>query len=358
MKKTTIRTVTILLGISVIWLGGFYYFMSRDTRTWQKSVLQPTIQKIYHDTDLNVIAIKYDNSKNERSDDFEGIEQVEDQVIVPRIQLQQLYDKDDPVKYGKNRMKTEHFYLDVYPLENGKPKKSKSIDVKKIIEEAMPEYSPIAVGRVFLAGQRKIAIIKVYNRTTGKEYEAVTLDLESEKLLQDDEWQWDEDKSADQSLVRATNFAELIDEYGVDLIGYSTIGKVNIYDYFYDTKGKKVKRKAGWEELPILQEYPELSGFFDVEKGKTASCLFIDEKVTGEQLVTWFYPANKNVFSSLILNRWESIDEQEQKISSLKKFNQYYKYSPDNYEETKAKEREKEELRKQNQQEQTETTEE
>lgn len=215
----------------------------------------------------------------------------------------------------------------MYTIENGGMEKSKSIDVKKVIEKAEPHLSPVDCRSLFLSEQRKIAGVNVYNKTTGKEEEVVYLDIETEEIYQDRP-KMDNNYTGKQALVTATNFSQLTSTYGVDFINSSNASGINILDYFLDNKNETVNRAADWETLPVLKVYPELKGYFEVEKDKTRAQLYLDEQLTGEEIIAWIYPENKNVFDELILENYESIDNEKHRISSLEMFNQYYVNAP------------------------------
>lgn len=78
----------IVLGISGLWLGVSYYFMSKSASPeWRTEIQHTTIHEMYHHSEDKVTAIKYDVSKNSQERFFNNIERLRDQLVIPRAQI-------------------------------------------------------------------------------------------------------------------------------------------------------------------------------------------------------------------------------------------------------------------------------
>lgn len=333
MKKKTIVFLGILLSISIVWFIGFYFFMEKtqDTLEWQTATWNTTLEKIYHDPKTNTTAVKYSTDKNEEDYSYGTVQRIEEYLLTASYQIQRLYDGEEPVNYGRNRVKTDYFYIDLYSLKSGSTVKERSIDIEKILKETNTNYSAISFQEAYVYNGKSLIEISVFNNNIG-EYEDVTIDVATEKIVNTDQ----QEKQADyeHDLITATNFDKLIEVYGLSIEGYSGQTELLVKHAQFDFE--EDERIKSLEKMPLLQNNSDLKEFFQVDKDQTYARIFLPEK-SGEELLKGLYPADKDVFEQLRLESY-TIDGEDHKINSIEQFNQYYKYSPENYEATLAEE--------------------
>lgn len=317
MKKDWIIPILAISIIGfVIWLNIHEY--TKTVINIQKAIPAKIIA-IQHFGEKQGTAIKYEVTKSVNKN--EEYHEINDADFNNNFFVTTEYETEKKTfgrnSLGESKTKTNYFNLYIYDISLDKTKLPKKIDVYKEMNQRYSENNLHIVYRgVFKSDEHFYSTFGIFSSDNEELNETILYDISRDKWILDKNWSlnklaWNgfEGESA---ILYTSNFSDRWFKGKLKTSNNNIIISSNSNDNILD--------------ITLFDKYPELSSFRQLDKNENLGLFFADE-IYNKGILNLLVPKDENPYDGLILNKENSIDDQEHEIHSFEDYQKYSRYA-------------------------------